>query len=275
MIGLIASAVARNALALPIRPPFLRFSSVSSAPKTRVRAARSTASASTSSIERALGGEAGAGQRDRADAHRHRPAVDDPDRDVVGDRPGGEFGALHGCRECARQRDDDDAGGALGEELAICLLELAGRRRGGLGQGVLLGARAQNSAVVSSSRSMNSSSPKRIDSGTTRTPCSATTSSGRSQDESVTIRMLTGTRAYWPGRVDQRSRTGLVADVAGADGRVPGRCELDRSVRGAVRPPATEVGEPPARQHEHGADGERPVRGRSACSPVPSARPVR
>ncbi len=39
MIGLIASAEASNALAPPIRPPFFRLSSVSSAPHTRVRSA--------------------------------------------------------------------------------------------------------------------------------------------------------------------------------------------------------------------------------------------
>ena len=66
MIGLIASAVASIALAPPMRPPFFRLSSVSSAPNTLVRAARSAASAATSSRLAPLGGAAGAGDGDGA-----------------------------------------------------------------------------------------------------------------------------------------------------------------------------------------------------------------
>ncbi len=67
------------------------------------RRARSIASASTSSSDAAVGSEAGAGQRDGADAERDRAAVDDPDRDVVGHRTRGEFGALHASRTVRRR----------------------------------------------------------------------------------------------------------------------------------------------------------------------------
>ncbi len=51
MIGLIASAEASSALAPPMRPPFFRFSRVSSAPHTLVREARSCARATTAACE--------------------------------------------------------------------------------------------------------------------------------------------------------------------------------------------------------------------------------
>ena len=50
-IGLMERREPRSAWALPIRPPFLRLSRVSSAPKTWVRPARSSTSATTWSAE--------------------------------------------------------------------------------------------------------------------------------------------------------------------------------------------------------------------------------
>ncbi len=47
--------------------------------------------------------------------------------------------------------------------------------------------RAQNSAVLSSSRSMSSSSPKRMLNGTISMPAARATSSGRSHELSVTM----------------------------------------------------------------------------------------
>ncbi len=49
MIGLIDNAVASSALAPPIRPPFLRFSNVSSAPNSLVRVTSSSARPATAS----------------------------------------------------------------------------------------------------------------------------------------------------------------------------------------------------------------------------------
>ena len=69
-----------------------------------------------------------------AEAERHRVAVDDGDGDLVGDGARGELGALHRRRQCTAERHRDDAGGAFVGELAVRLLELAGRRCGRLGQ---------------------------------------------------------------------------------------------------------------------------------------------
>ncbi len=44
-------------------------------------------------------GSLGAGARDDALAHRDAAAVDDAHRDVVGDGPCGDLGALHRCRQ--------------------------------------------------------------------------------------------------------------------------------------------------------------------------------
>ena len=120
---------------------------------------------------------------------RHRAAVDDADVDaVVGDRPGGQLGALHRRRQRAGQRDDDDAGRRPARRGAGRPAR-TGRApvppsTGSVGDAA---HRAQNSAVVSSSRSTSSSSPKRIVSGTISMPSRCTTSSGRSQALSVTM----------------------------------------------------------------------------------------
>ena len=104
MIGLIDSAVASSALALPMRPPLRRLSSVSRAPNTRVRATSSRACGSTASRSPPAAAALGAGQGDRAEAERHRAAVDDAHVDAVGgDGAGGQLGALH-ASPTARRR---------------------------------------------------------------------------------------------------------------------------------------------------------------------------
>ena len=84
MIGLIDSAVASSALALPMRPPFFRLSSVSRAPNTRVRATRSRGERLDGVEVVAGGGALGAGEGDRAEAERDRAAVDDAHVEAVG-----------------------------------------------------------------------------------------------------------------------------------------------------------------------------------------------
>src|SRR5829696_4499645 len=71
---------------------------------------------------------------DRADAETDAAAVDDADRDDIGDRTGGEFRALHRGRQRARERHDDDARRALVVQLAVDRFELTRRGRGSLWQ---------------------------------------------------------------------------------------------------------------------------------------------
>ena len=122
---------------------------------------------------------------------RDRAAVDDAHVEAVaGDVAGGQLGALHRRRQGAGERDDDDA------------RSRRARRGGGrpARSGPVTGAavdgssgdaaqRAQNSAVVSCSRSTSSSSPKRMLSGTISMPHVPARSSGRSQELSVTTPM--------------------------------------------------------------------------------------
>ena len=135
MIGLIASAVASSALALPIRPPFFRFSSVSSAPNTRVRDARSVASAAISSTSPPPAARRAAGDGDHAETEGHAAAVDDAHGDLVGDRSGRDLGALHRRRQRTRQRHDDHAGRTVGGCSPVGGLERARRRCCRRGQG--------------------------------------------------------------------------------------------------------------------------------------------
>ena len=161
MIGLIASAVASSALALPIRPPFFRFSSVSSAPNTRVRRRQFAG-------ERPMSSTSPPAAARRRTPGRSCRAPGTPcgcrrrGRRCVGDRSGGELGALHRRRQRTRQRHDDDAGRTARRSPPVRLLEPPRRRCGRRGRSGVA-AIAQNSAVVSSTRSMNSSSPKRIE----------------------------------------------------------------------------------------------------------------
>ena len=131
------------------------------------------------------------------------------------DGAGGELGALHRRRQGAGDRDDEDAGGAPFGEAAVRLLEPA-RATGAAvdGSSGEAAQRAQNSAVVSSSRSVSSSSPKRMLSGTTSMPHFSTRSSGRSQELSVTMPIASS----WLGDCWLGRGAGTLS-AAGASGR--------------------------------------------------------
>ena len=198
MIGLIASAVASIALAPPMRPPFFRFSSVSSAPNTRVRDGEVGGERGDLVDVAAVGGTAGAGDGDHAEPEGHAAAVDDADRRsrrppiVRRARRSASSPTAHPTATRRRRRSRRRPQLA-GRPASNC----AGRRCGGLRQRRRARAAfAQNSAVVSSTRSMNSSSPKRIVSGTISMPSSVAIDSGRSHALSVTMRTVTGRRAY-------------------------------------------------------------------------------
>ena len=95
----------------------------------------------TSSAEAPVGGLFGGGEHDRAEAERHRAAVDDRHVDAVrGDRLGGELGALMGRRQRAGDRDRDDIGEPARRQRAVRLLEATGRRRGSRREHGRLGA---------------------------------------------------------------------------------------------------------------------------------------
>ena len=118
----------------PMRPPFFRLSSVSSAPHTCVRPARSRACATTSSCVAAVGSQTSTRRNDGAEAQRGRAAVDHRDGDEIGDRASSELRRLHRGRQRSAQGDGDHAAGAVGGQLPVGLLELAGGRRRRLGQ---------------------------------------------------------------------------------------------------------------------------------------------
>ena len=136
MIGLIASADASSALAPPMRPPFFRLSSVSSAPHTLVRVGQVAGARPTTSSRSAPR----AASRAQSATIMPRPSVQlrlstTVTGTSVGHVPGGQLGALHGGRQRGAERDDDDAGGApRSASRAVRGLELAGRRCRRLGQ---------------------------------------------------------------------------------------------------------------------------------------------
>ena len=126
MIGLIDSAVASSALALPMRPPFLQV--VERVERAEhARAVDELAGVPLDGVEVvAGGGPLGAGQGDRAEPERDGAAVDDADVEPVGgDGAGGQLGALHRRRQRAGERDDDDARRRRVGEAAVGLLEAA------------------------------------------------------------------------------------------------------------------------------------------------------
>ena len=133
--GLIDSMLPSIACAPPIRPPRRRCSSVSSAPKRRVRRAICSARADD-------GGDVGARPRPSCAAAMHwlpRPIETHIESTTVtGSSPSSAFAAdlrrLHGARQPRRQVDAHDAVGAGVAERPETLLEGAGRGRRGLGQ---------------------------------------------------------------------------------------------------------------------------------------------
>ncbi len=190
MIGLIESAVASMAFALPMRPPFFRLSSVSSAPKTRVRATRSWASASMSSM---LAPSRAA--RAHASTIVPRPMVivrlstTRTSRSMVSSAMIVRAASWADCM-VADNADDSEITITLVAPLAAAE-RYACSNWPGAGAAVSgsvseLTQRVQNSAVDNSERSTNSSSPNRIVSGMMLMSSSSAMSAGRSHELSVT-----------------------------------------------------------------------------------------
>ena len=103
----------------------------------------------------------------------------------------------------------------------------------------------------SSVRSSNSSSPKRIDSGTTSTPCFATSSSVRSQLLSVTIRTAMGAEPSSASSASPPPRASRRPDGGAEVGRRDGRAGRDRASAAAGASP---VAGPPDGEEHAGAD---------------------
>ena len=114
--GLIESIDPSRARALPIRPPRLRNSSVSSEPNSFVRSRRSVTSATIDSRSAPSWAAARGDETEAPETHRTGQRVDDLDRAVVGDGLRGDGRGLHRRREARRQVDAHDAGrAAVGE----------------------------------------------------------------------------------------------------------------------------------------------------------------
>ena len=259
MIGLIASAVASSALALPIRPPFFRFSSVSSAPNTLVRDARSVASAAISSTS-----APSAARRAQATAIVPSPRLTlrlstHADDDLVGDRSGGELGALHRRRQRTRERHDDDAGRAVGRRPPVRGLERARRRRRRRGQRRRVGGlrpelggreldaidelgRRRSGSTAARSRCRARSRPTPGDHTHCRSRC------GRSRGGEPTRRSARATKTPRPHRVTTSSPLDRRDERAGVDGRLDccdgstARLRLARAGAGPARCPTPLLG---------------------------------
>ena len=199
MMGLIESTEASSALAPPIRPPFFRFSRVSRAPQTLLRDGHVAGGRRDLVERRAVGGQPGGGDGDHALAEGDRAGVDHPHRQSRRPRRWRRVG-----RSASSPRAQPDRATTTmpvapsAAQPAVRRLEQPGRRCRGLGQDRRAAQRRQNSSGVRSRRSTNSSSPKRMVSGTISIPSSRAVSSGRSQALSVTMRMVTSAEATRP-----------------------------------------------------------------------------
>ena len=189
----------------------------------------------------------------------------------VGDRARRELGALHRGRQRARQRHHDDAGGARRRAARGRRPRTArGRARRSRAAWLLLAQRAQNSARRQLARGRRT--PRRRSgsmSGTMPMPCSSATASGRSQEESVTMRIAHGARqAAWArcGRSPVSPEMVHVGEATvarvGGDGRRVAADALADAVGVALAAAALEVGEPPRGEHEQRGRPSPPARGR-------------
>ena len=173
-----------------MRPPRRRYSRVSGVAKMRPRSQAARAAASTSSMEAPAAATSAAAMAARPRAAETRP--------LSTTRTG--MPAVN----CSAARVADCRVALILEEMQTTTMPsapLETRRANACWKRPTEGAavsgstepvvrRRQNSSPLSSSRSTNSSSPKRMVRGTTSMRCWARASSGRSQEESVTMRII-------------------------------------------------------------------------------------
>ena len=134
MIGLIESIEPRSARAPPMRPPLRRYSSVSSAARTRWWSRSVLDVRDDRGQVRAVGRASRGAEHEVADAHRRALRVDDRDRAQAVERLGRDLRGLHRRRQLRGEVDADDAVRAGVGELAEGLFERTHRRCGGLGE---------------------------------------------------------------------------------------------------------------------------------------------
>ena len=191
-----------------MRPPRRRCSSVSSAPKSRVR-------------QRLVLGGAGDARRGRRrsaasvtalmhwrpSAHRDAERVDDLDRARPLQGLRGDLGGLHRGREAGGEVDADDAVGALGGEPPE---RLPRRRRPTVPRSRAARPRwrpcARTPRWSARPGRRTPSLPKRIVSGTISIPSSSARATGRSHELSVTTRTPTGPPGFDDGGVGPSTR---------------------------------------------------------------------
>ena len=183
-----ASIEPRSARALPTRPPFLRNSSVSSAPYSFERFRRSVTLATIDSSE-----SPSAARRAAVRQRLPRP-IETMSESTTTTGQSAWTACAATCADCMVAESLDDR---LMQMMPVAPSAI--RRRNAASKAPADGAdvsgstsesarRRQNSSVLSSLRSTSSSLPKRMVSGTTSMPSRSIRSSGRSQALSVTTR---------------------------------------------------------------------------------------
>ena len=128
MIGLTESSVPMAAWAPLIRPPFLRYSSVSRATYMRMSGARASSTSAMSAADRPSAASSDRHPREDPLGHRGAERVHDVDL-AVGQHVPGDLGALDRARQGPGDMDRDDRLGAGLERGLVGVLEVA-RRRG-------------------------------------------------------------------------------------------------------------------------------------------------
>ena len=243
-MGLIDRSEPSRAWAPPMRPPFLRLSSVSSAPTTWVRRARSSTRATTSSADAPPAAASAA-----RSTCVPRPEVIERESTTRTSRSPRSALAAFWADCIVADRSEERLMQTTASAPASCWRRKAASNLPGAGAAVSGStarrrpASRRSASTLSSVRSSNSSSPKRIDRGTTSMPWAATSSSVRSQLLSVTMRT-----AMAPKPSARAPRQGANRP------RRAGRC----AGCGASGAPTTRRGRPGAdRQHEAGAGHRR------------------
>jgi len=134
MMGLIANAEARRALAPPILPFFFKFSRVSSAPPHA--GTPHQVGHRTNEVIQSHSAPCKAGRRHHVDsfAHGRRSAVDDANRNIERGDLSTLLSGLFGGREFGRQRDNQDCAGTFFGQCGECFGKLARGRGSSLWQ---------------------------------------------------------------------------------------------------------------------------------------------
>ena len=208
-------------------------------------------------------GRLGAREGDRAEAERDRATVDDADVQAVGATARAASSAL--CIVADKAPEIVTTRIAVAPRSARRRYDSSNRPGDGAaveGSSGDAAHRAQNSAVVSCSRSTSSSSPKRMLRGTTSMPHFSARSSGRSHELSVTMPTFVMARRRYrcgsgSGPARPVAQVGVGLRGVGRHGRADVDGVVDLADEGPPDPaPAAEVPVPPRDQHEQRTAGD-------------------